>query len=114
MQIQEGREPWGNLILGIINQNAPFPSIYANQCDPTKKKQEMDSDTATEKGRSGAKGREARVTWGRGDEAEAAERNDVVTCCSSQARGLLAEKIDWNQGCVSLEFVISRDSGDGD
>lgn len=54
MQIQEGREPWGNFILGIINQNTPFPSIYANQCDPTKKKQEMDSDTATEKGRSGA------------------------------------------------------------
>jgi len=60
------------------------------------------------------KGREARVTWGRGDEAEAAERNDVVTCCSSQARGLLAEKIDWNQGGVSQESVISRDSGDGD
>lgn len=46
------------------------------------------SDTATEAGRSGAKGREARVTWGRGDEAEAAERNDVETCCSSQAEGL--------------------------
>jgi hypothetical protein len=92
---ENGRVPWDNLILGIIKSNAPSHPIHLckiNAIQP-KRDRKWNSDTATEAGRSGAKGREACVTWGRGDEAEAAERNDVETCWSSQAKGLAGREI---------------------
>ena len=65
-----GREPLGNLVLGIVKASAPsHPSMQSNPIEPRRKKWIKSTQPPRK-----LDGRQARVTWGPGDEAEAAER----------------------------------------